>query len=413
MNTTRLFLLTLSLLLFMACNKNRDQGAVSGDNEVIDINVNRVLDNSKVFNLSKIVKDVEFVTLESTAESFFSSTSRIQITKSYILIGSDPDKRLLLFDRSGKFLRQIGRTGQGPGEYISPSFASINPTEDFIIVKDGMGGNLLKYDLNGVCLKQNNVSEYLPHRIESHPIFLDAKNFALAAARPFQPKDGYHRVVVFNHELQFVEYQLPVANNDSLCLKSLNPPVLSPGSDMSLYFEGFTDTVYSLQVGQVPKAMYHFTIDENAYTLAYQTWKDQSKKPMDFTYVRSVTDLPNHLIFQTHAGESYQMIYDKKKKEAYSPIDLYDCDTTLYRRRNSLNLTNDLFGYGSIVLSRYFPNQNLVVCSIDLDRAISRTDLDCLRQKKVLLPKKRDQLIDMIENSTGEELPVLALLFLK
>lgn len=61
-----------------------------------------------------------------------------------------------------------------------------------------MGGNLLKYD----------VSEYLPHRIESHPIFLDANNFAMAAARPFQPKDDYHRVVIFNHELQFVEYQL-------------------------------------------------------------------------------------------------------------------------------------------------------------------------------------------------------------
>lgn len=64
-------------------------------------------------------------------------------------------------------------------------------------------------------------------------------------------------------------------------------------------------------------------------------------------------------------------------------------------------------------LNNYQPNQNIIVSQIRLGRVSDMIDLECLSQKKVKLPKKRDQLVDLIENVTGEELPLLVLLKMK
>ncbi|MCD6333419.1 MAG: hypothetical protein J7L89_09110, partial [Bacteroidales bacterium] len=80
----------------------------------------------------------------------------------------------------------------------------------------------------------------------------------------------------------------------------------------------------------------------------------------------------------------------------------------------SLCLTNlsDVFGLTETLIINYSPNGNFIASPIYSGR-INEVELNCLKTKKVLLPKKRDQLAGMIEGFTGEELPVLALLYLK
>jgi len=414
MNTllNRFLFILLACLLLISCGKNSE--TVEMRNGVIDINVTEALKNVRDFNLSEIVKDVEFVTLESTPESFFNLPGRIQITDNYIFIFGMVSKNILLFDRSGIFIRRIGQTGKGPGEYISGTTASINPGEEYIIVVDGNGGKLLKYDLQGNFILQKNYRSDFPYRIVSDLIFLDDNNFAVATARPPVPIDNYHRVLVFDVELNLSEKLLPIPNNDSLCLKYLNPPLLSSGYSLDLYYEGFTDTLYSISPGEEPSPKYHFTIDKNRYTLDFMTWKDQSKKPKDFTFVLAAYDFPRYLLFRTHSfWDPYQMVYDKKKKVAFTTDDGNCCDTASYYDYESHNITNDLFGYQPIGLRHQSPNLNLLVYSLSLERAQEKTDLECFRKRKVRLPEKRDELADMIENFSGEELPLLVLMYLK
>ena len=66
--------------------------------------------------LSEVADKVDYIALESKKECMLSDWADIFMTKEYIVA---IDKEIYLFDKTGKFLRKIGRKGQGPDEYIS------------------------------------------------------------------------------------------------------------------------------------------------------------------------------------------------------------------------------------------------------------------------------------------------------
>lgn len=67
--------------------------------------------------LSSIGSSVEYIALESSPESYFSVRRQISLSENYILVADKQLNRVLLFNRDGKFLRQIGKSGKGPGEF--------------------------------------------------------------------------------------------------------------------------------------------------------------------------------------------------------------------------------------------------------------------------------------------------------
>ncbi|MCG8306144.1 MAG: 6-bladed beta-propeller, partial [Cytophagales bacterium] len=65
--------------------------------------------------VSYFADTVLYVPLETVAESFIKRANQIWMDDSIILINDN--RRLLMFSRVGKFVRQVGRIGNGPGEY--------------------------------------------------------------------------------------------------------------------------------------------------------------------------------------------------------------------------------------------------------------------------------------------------------
>lgn len=75
---------------------------------------------TSVCSLTTIASSVEAINLEFTDQSMLSDRiQRILFDDSFILIYDYRLKSVLLFERNGKFIRQIGRVGQGPGEYTA------------------------------------------------------------------------------------------------------------------------------------------------------------------------------------------------------------------------------------------------------------------------------------------------------
>jgi hypothetical protein len=56
-------------------------------------------------------------------------------------------RNLFVFDRSGKFLNQIGRIGQGPGEFVGIQTAYLNPEKQTVYVDDNR--KIFEYDFSG------------------------------------------------------------------------------------------------------------------------------------------------------------------------------------------------------------------------------------------------------------------------
>ena len=57
--------------------------------------------------LSELASDPEIVLLESGADSWFVNASSLSIGKKYMMILDDMEKRIILFDRQGKYIRKI------------------------------------------------------------------------------------------------------------------------------------------------------------------------------------------------------------------------------------------------------------------------------------------------------------------
>ena len=333
----------------------------------------------------------------------------MDVTDHYFLISAQKENTVLLFKRSGEFIRQIGRQGRGPGEFQYPHYACMDPQERFIIIKDAAGGNLFKFDLNGKILKQISTWDICPTNVNWQPVFINSNHFALSYNRPLIPKDNHYNVAIFDLDLNLVERTIPIANNDSLCLMGLSGQQVLQSRNDILYWEGFVDTIFSINLGQKPKPKYHFNLEGTGRSLGFLTGQDRRKEGQQYNSISGILEFSDYLFFVLYNEGRYPMVYDKKRKDAFTLADDQDCVFSSSHEYRSARWDNNIYGFPNVPLNYYFPDQNMVASYIDLG-SISHEDLECMKRKNVKLPEKRDQLVKMIESYTGEELPLLVLL---
>ena len=137
--------------ILMLCCKNEKSG-------LLTIYVDT--DAETPLALSEITSSLDSVKLELTDKSLIKNPFRIVCTDDYILVVET--KAMMLFDRSGKFIRQIGSIGQGPGEFTGIWDATIDTKENKIsLITHGL--KRMCYDFNG-----NLLTEY--QSVSSAPI---------------------------------------------------------------------------------------------------------------------------------------------------------------------------------------------------------------------------------------------------
>ena len=115
--------ISISLLL-TACGG----ASTMHQSEMATIDVEAALQNPQELSLTDLGEKMIYVPLETLDESLvkLESQSNLIVTDEYIFVG-ESGRPLLCFDRfTGKFLRNIGRVGQGPGEYSVSTAAQVD-----------------------------------------------------------------------------------------------------------------------------------------------------------------------------------------------------------------------------------------------------------------------------------------------
>lgn len=108
--------------------------------------------NIKPVLLSSIGKKIEYIPLETTANSLVGSLNGVGLSLAKIIFSdslifiSDGEK-LLQFERSGKFIKQIGTVGRGPGQYLEPINFCIDEKKRKIYIINGR--SVMEFDFNG------------------------------------------------------------------------------------------------------------------------------------------------------------------------------------------------------------------------------------------------------------------------
>lgn len=89
----------------------------------------------------------EVIELTSDDVSIPARPQKVKIAGDRIYVLDNPairEYRMLVFDRSGRFIRQIGAMGRGPGEYLGISDFAIAP-DSSLWIEDAVANNLIHY----------------------------------------------------------------------------------------------------------------------------------------------------------------------------------------------------------------------------------------------------------------------------
>lgn len=148
-----LVLLLISSAVFFQCQP-RQKGShaqmveVNG-NKVIDCNISEVTDTVG-FPLSKIIKKCEFIPLETNDSSLFESVYHVGVSENYIAVHSRGQYPIKLFNREGKFIRNIGSIGRGPGEFSSLYGIQLDePANKIYLTPFANATQIIVYNLDG------------------------------------------------------------------------------------------------------------------------------------------------------------------------------------------------------------------------------------------------------------------------
>lgn len=133
------------------------------DGGLISVQYDRLPQGEDIL-LSDWVGEPEFIALDSSDPEALIDGGEITVSDRYIGIYSPMEKPFKLFDRAtGKFLRNIGNIGRGPGEYTGISFAQIDETGGKVWISTLNTNKVYAYDIS-----TGRLSEDLPLAYEGN-----------------------------------------------------------------------------------------------------------------------------------------------------------------------------------------------------------------------------------------------------
>ena len=145
--------LFLVLFFLAACGSKSsspdmvDDNALPTEETFKDIDLaNNLKDCGKPLLLSDIVKGVEYVKLETQDSILVGDIKQPKRTEKFVFIYSRNQNHVMMFDTSGRFIRKIGRVGQGPREVTNINFFTVSDSLVFIY-PFSRNGSLTVYDM--------------------------------------------------------------------------------------------------------------------------------------------------------------------------------------------------------------------------------------------------------------------------
>lgn len=79
----------------------------------------KALKDTVNFPLSQLTEELQIVKLDNRDEALIGGWIRTTVGEKYILVSNNKQTPYKLFDRTGKFITNIGSYGQGPNEYLN------------------------------------------------------------------------------------------------------------------------------------------------------------------------------------------------------------------------------------------------------------------------------------------------------
>lgn len=347
------------VLLLSSCSQKETVAYISkiNGNEVIICPVDKVSDTIQL-PLSTLIESCEIIKLQTSPEALFERAWHTEISDKYICIKSYGQIPAKLFDKSGKYLRDIGTLGRGPGEYSTLSGLQFNQKGDMLfLLPFGTANKILVYDAQG-------------NHLEDIPLAFTQRKF-----KAFFSPDSIITVL-----------SMPFQNDSAICfqqdyngkvIQKVSPPLyLINESFDGEVFTNYLRPEYDL-FNTATDTLYHYNIEKN--TLEPKFTKDFGDKK----YISVSREIPGYYYFSFYNREtpSRKILVNKKTLDA-----------------NYFKLKNDFFG--NIEASPVFSNGFFIniIPAITLKKQIEKA-----LSYNNLSDKEKQKLVDFDKNLNPDD----------
>lgn len=152
---SQLFCLRLSLSFLCFCMAGCSSPKTS---ELVTFDIPN--EGESEYQLSELSTSVEYIALETNEESFLRLIQDVKFYKDKIYVVDFPGK-ILVFDRKGKFLNQLGKTGEGPGEFFNISSLVIDEESETVYIASGR--RLISYTLDNEYIAEQKMPFFIDY----------------------------------------------------------------------------------------------------------------------------------------------------------------------------------------------------------------------------------------------------------
>jgi hypothetical protein len=142
------------ILTFSSCYQ-KDSHTLFDQKDPIHIYINTTIKED--IKASDLFKKITYIPLKLPEKIVFGGIDKLVVTDSHYIVGDFYNsQKILVFDQAGKFLSQIFRLGEGPGEYLQLTDFSVIESEALISILSPT--KLLFFDFEGNFIHETKLS---------------------------------------------------------------------------------------------------------------------------------------------------------------------------------------------------------------------------------------------------------------
>ena len=395
----------LVAVLVLSCNGGIEQQVEPGDdrNKFFVVDYASVLNNKTKVNLSQLTDNIEYITLETNENCLLHRMAKYFFTDDFIFV--DNSTHILQFDRSGKFIKQIGTPGRGPGEIGLIRQLSVLDEQKQLLVQTNWAHKLYYFSYDGDFIKA------APYKGEIWKIKANTVNRLVYFNPCHSGQEDYMFAlidyagdtldVVCNHykwenkrpPVNMITYNLYVPfyfYNNNISFKSMHNDTVYTVYGDSIRPEYLVD-LGDLQLPQ------EYRVEINTTRGAFEEFKERSKGYRYCTVFES-----NELLFISSGDYQefktvYKMIYDRPAGSGRLLIDKHNDPGMII---NDIDGGPDFWPLGTVNDSTVY----MPVLPLDLKNKDFR---DKLTKAEGVDPEKKNELINIIDGLSESDNSVL------
>ena len=297
----KIILLLLSAALMAACSNNQKGSERIRINEAKHMQV----------NLSDYVISLEYVPLETKAECLIDRNPGFYVLDEYIVVTTS--QQCFLFDRSGKFIREIGRAGRGPDEYSNATWRVIDEKKQTILMPSW--NQRIEYSVDG------EVFRYFPIIPGTLTATAYESDSILVLGVRNSGGDAVNQLVFINQEKivdSIPNYQFFKPLEPNMSGGFGNEFYFYRNKDDLYYKNLFNDTIFSIKDRKLHPA---WVFDMGTYHLSRSIMANANtfmRERMKYNSVMNILEAEPFLLFSivSERGDS-AYIFDKAKSRVF------------------------------------------------------------------------------------------------